>query len=398
VNSSTFSSRRWLLIFFAILVPAGVGFLAASEWLIRVEVVPHDNFEWIAARLRDSQQSNAAFGDSHVAAVPDYNTKDFVNLGIGATTIRKMDQRVRYYFSKVKPGEVIIQADPHLFADYRLEARGNFVPEAYAESRLRVFDPRHRSFMLKYWSTLLRKGQLKEKENPSYDQLWQTANNLQNDAVKPAEEVAKPVAETAKPAEEAAKPLAEAAKPAPEAAKPLAETAKPPQGAAKSPEEAPKQSGETAEPLPSQPAVQPTTAGTVQENPAIADSAALSKFNAFMDYEVSTHTPVLNFRERDEANIYREMIKFLISRGATVCLVTYPVDKFYRERADVIPAYTEVRKFYKETAEENHIPYVSFWDRFDDPSMYQNTDHVNQNGSPILAREARQACFGKPGS
>jgi len=114
-----------------------------------------------------------------------------------------------------------------------------------------------------------------------------------------------------------------------------------------------------------------------------------------MDEEVAAHTPAANFRERDEARIYRDLIKYLVARGATVCLMTYPVDRHYRERADRIAAFAEARRFYAEVAEENHIRFVSFWDRFDDPKMYQNTDHVNQNGSPILAREARQACFGK---
>jgi hypothetical protein len=112
-----------------------------------------------------------------------------------------------------------------------------------------------------------------------------------------------------------------------------------------------------------------------------------------MDYEVATHTPVSDFRSREEARIYQDMIKFLIARGAKVCLVNYPVDRHYRERADAIPRFAQVREFYKELARENHIPYVSFWSRFNDPSMFQNTDHVNQNGSPVLAREARLACF-----
>ena len=319
MSSSTFSSKRWLQIFFALVIMASVGFLVASEWLVRTLVVPQDNFEWIAARLRNSQQASAAFGDSHVAAVPDYNTADFVNLGIGATTIRKMDQRVRYYFGKIKPNEVIIQADPHLFADYRLEQQASYVPEAYSQSRLRVLDPRHRSFMIGYWTTLLETGQLKEKANTGYDQLWDS------------------VART--------------------------------------------------EPVSSLAAVQAAVK---------MDAATLTKFNAFMDYEVATHTPASNFRQRDEARIYQDLIKFLISRGAKVCLLNYPVDKYYRERADRIPAFADTRKFYVEVARENHIPYVSFWDRFDDPSMFQNTDHVNRNGSPILVREALHACFGKP--
>ena len=426
MSSSTFSSKRWLGIFFALVAVVSVGFLGASEWLVRTKVVPQDNFEWIAARLRNSQQAKAAFGDSHVAAVPDYNTADFVNLGIGATTIRRMDQRVRYYFGKIKPDEVIIQADPHLFAEYRLEARESYVPEAYSESRLRVLDPRHRSFMIKYWTTLLATGRLKEQENTGYDRLWDAANTAQKDSEKPAkEDTPKPSQETPAPQQEAAKPPAVAAPPQaaatptavavppqaaatptavaapPQAATTPTTVAAPPPQAAAAPAqtpEAPKKPAEAPKKVATLPTLDPVTPGSDPQNPGKIDSATLAKFDAFMEYEVSTHTPVLNFRERDEANIYREMIKFLIARGAKVCLMNYPVDKFYRERADAIPAFAETRKFYKEVARENHIPYVSFWDRFDDPSMYQNTDHVNQKGSPILAREARAACFGKPGS
>jgi hypothetical protein len=340
VNSSTSSSKRWLQIFFAIIGPVCVGYLVASEWLIRTEVLPRDSFEWISARLRNSTQSNAAFGDSHVAAVPDFNTRNFVNLGVGATTIRKMDQRVRYYFSKIKPGEVIIEADPHLFAEYRLQAQASYVRENYSEFRLRVLDPQHRGFMTSYWTAFLSKGRLEKKEDTAYDRLWDAANKLQSETAGDSE---------------APKP------------------SKIPQGL---------------------PPAAPMISQSATHQP-VSDQETLAKFNAFMDYEVAAHTPVLDFRSRDEARIYQDMIRFLIAGGAKVCLVNYPVDRYYRERADTISLFTQVHEFYKQIARENHIPYVSFWARFDDPSMFQNTDHVNQNGSPILAREARQACFGR---
>jgi hypothetical protein len=357
VSSSTSSSRRWLQIFFGILCPVYFGYLAASEWLFRTEVLAHDNFEFISSRLRNSTQANAAFGDSHVAAVPDYNTKDFVNLGIGATTIRKMDQRVRYYFRERKPGEVIIQADPHLFAEYRLQPRGEYVPENYTAARLRVLDPQHRGFMTSYWLAYLKKGQLQQRENTGYDQLWQEAYKLQ----------------------------------APPASNSQAETPSPKSQSGVSPALEANNTSQAGVPA-SQP-IQAVKASTTDQ-PTESESQVLAKFNAFMDYEVTTHTPVTDFRSRDEARIYRNLIKFLISRGAKVCLVNYPVDPYYRERADATPMFAQTREFYKEVAGENHIPYVSFWDRFNDASMFQNTDHVNQNGSPILAREAREACFG----
>ena len=340
MNSSTSSSKRWLQIFFAITGPVCLAYLIASEWLIRTEVLARDNFEFISARLRNSTQPNAAFGDSHVAAVPDFNTRNFVNLGIGATTIRKMDQRVRYYFSKVKPGEVILEADPHLFAEYRLQAQVSYVPENYSEFRLRVLDPQHRGYMTSYWTAFLSKGRLEKKEETSYDRLWEAAYKLHGEGVSDSERP-----------------------------KPSNASQRLPLAAPKLSDAAPHHSD--------------------------SDQETLAKFNAFMDYEVSAHTPVLDFRSRDEARIYQNMIKFLIAQGARVCLVNFHVDRYYRERADAIPLFTQVHEFYKQVARENQIPYVSFWSRFDDLSMFQNTDHVNQNGSPILAREARLACFGR---
>jgi hypothetical protein len=368
--------------------------------MVRAYVLPQDKFEWIASRLRNSTQPNAAFGDSHVAAVPDYNSKDFVNLGVGATTIKRMDQRVRYYFSKIKPGEVIIQADPHLFADYRLEAPGSYVTEDYSDFRLRIFDPQHRGFMQKYWTTLLASGRLRERESTVNDELWHATNRLQKGNKEKTAAAPEPTSEPAAPAvsEPAAPAASEPAAPA--ASEPAAPAASEPATPAVSEPAAPAAS-EPAAPAVSEPPVS-NKGPAEKEAPAPslppatkADQATLAKFDAFMDEEVAAHTPVANFREREQATVYRNMIEFLVAGGAKVCLVNYPVDRYYRERADRIPAFAEVRNFYKEVAQENHIPYVSFWNRFDDPSMFQNTDHVNENGSPILAREAREACFGK---
>jgi len=401
-----------------------LGFVVTSEWMIRTYVTPHDNYEYIAERLLSSKEPNAAFGDSHVAAVPDYNTKDFINLGIGATTIRKMNDRVRFYYRNLKPGEVIIQADPHSFAEYRLEAQGSYVPEVYSSFRLRMLDPRHRGFMTEYWRRFLLAGRLTEQPQPGYDQLWQNVGSmiLGQPKAAPAQATASAPVQAAAPAGSSAEPPKPeaAAAPAPSASPPKAETATvqapaaagasatQPKAATASAEPTAAAAGssaaalnaKTVESYPSAPAVV-SPANVTDAAPAgeasEADREALTKFNAFMDYEVNSHTPVADFRERDEARIYRDLIKFLIARGAKVCLVNYPVDHFYRERADRIPGFAAVRKFYQEVARDNGIPYVSFWDRFKDESMFQNTDHVNQNGSPILAREAREACFGKGG-
>ncbi|WP_194470117.1 hypothetical protein [Bradyrhizobium sp. CCBAU 51753] len=448
MSSFTFSSKHWLYLFLSIVVTVVVTFGVASERLLRIYITPIDNYEWIASLLVSSSQPNAAFGDSHIAAVPDYNKPDFINLGIGGTTIRKMNDRVRYYYRNLQPGQVIIQADPHSFAEYRLEAQGSYVPEVYSAYRLRILDPRHRGFMLEYWKRFLLTGNLRGQQQPGYDQLWESVGNIligqpkpqeastehtsapaetiveqkTNSAPQPASgspshtasNTAKVEAESAAaspaPVTAANAAPAPAASPAPAAAAnnaPVAAANAAPAAAANAAPAA------TANPAPVT-TTNPAPAATANPAPVITTNAAsaptanaaptaetnpemLAKFNAFMDYEVNTHTPVANFRERDEARIYRDLIAFLVARGAKVCLVNYPVDTFYRERADRIPAFAETRKFYQEVARANGIPYVSFWDRFDDPAMYQNTDHVNEKGSPILAREAREKCFGKAG-
>lgn len=366
--------------------------------MLRTFVLPVDGFEQISSKMRASSIPNAAFGDSHAAAVSNFDDKDFINLGLGGTTIRQMSERAHYYFSKVKPGNIIIEADSHLFADYRLEAQGVHVPESYASGRLAVFDERHRRFMLDYWERFQAAG-LKPKESNRPDQLWQMTNGLTT------AETTTPAATTQPAAQPEPAPQPAVAKPEPAPAKPDPVAAPPPQASVPSPaaesvaKTNPPESVAPPEPPPpaqkaeSVPAPSNIEAPKSEPKEAKDDNNISAEFAAFMDYEVRTHTPVNDFELRDEARIYAEMIDFLISRGARVCLMTYPVDRFYRERADKIATYPAVKEFYKKLAKDRGIPYVSFWSRFDDPEMFQNTDHVNAKGSAILAVEARKACF-----
>lgn len=383
VSSSTSSFNRWLVVFFTLVLGVSIPFLAATEWMLRTYVLPVDGLEQIARKMRESSIPNAALGDSHPAAVVNFDDKDFINLSLGGTTIRQMSERVHFYFSKVKPGQVIIEADSHLFADYRLEAREVHIPESYASHRLAVFDERHRRFTLGYWERFTAEG-LKAKESGRPDQLWRMTNGLAT-------------AETAQPAsggqaqpapskpDPAAAPQGQAGVPSPDAG--AVEKKNQPDGAL--PPEPPPSSPQKTEsgPAPSR----NDASGSELKKEEEANLSA--EFNTFMDYEVRTHTPVMDFLQREEARIYVEMIDFLIRRGARVCLVTFPVDRFYRERADKIATYPQVKEFYKKLASDRGIPYVSFWSRFDDPEMFQNTDHVNGKGSAILAPEARRACF-----
>jgi hypothetical protein len=385
VSSSTSSFKRWLIVFFTLVLGVSIPLIAASEWMLRAYVLPVDGLEHIARKMQDSSIPNAAFGDSHAAAVSNFDDKDFINLGLGGTTIRQMSERAHYYFSKVKPGKIIIEADSHLFADYRLEAQGVHIPESYASHRLAAFDERHRRFMLDYWERFMAGG-LTPKESSRPDQLWQISNGLTAAETPQPASGAQPQPAPATP-DPAPVPQQEANIPSP-----VAETVEKtslPDGASQPgpPSPSPPQQAESG------PAASGNGASENEPKQEKDEPGTSAEFSAFMDYEVRTHTPVIDFLQRDEARIYAEMIDFLIRRGARVCLMTYPVDRFYRERADRIATYPQVKEFYKKLANDRGIPYVSFWSRFDDPEMFQNTDHVNAKGSAILAVEARNACF-----
>jgi hypothetical protein len=387
VNSSTSSFKRWLIVFLTLVLGVLVPFLTASEWMLRTYVLPVDAFESIARKIRDSSIPNAAFGDSHAAAVTNFDDKDFINLGLGGTTIRQMSERAHYYFSKVKPGKIIIEADSHLFAEYRLEAQGVHIPELY-DSRLAVFDGRHRGFMLDYWKRFMTKTP-KPRESNRPDQLWQITNGLTAfKASQPASDVqpqpipAKP--DPSKP-DPAPVPQQQATIPTPVAG--TGEKTSQPDNSSRPEPPSPPQKTESG------PAASGNDASRSEPKQGNDEASVSAQFNAFMDDQVRTHTPVSDFQQRDEARIYIEMLEFLIKRGAQVCLMSYPVDRFYRERADRIATYPAVKEFYKKLAKDRGIPYVSFWSRFDDPEMLHNTDHVNAKGAAILAVEARRACF-----
>ena len=319
VNSSTSSFKHWLIIFFTLVLGVSIPFVGASEWMLRTYVLPVDGFEQISRKIRKSSIPNAAFGDSHAASVSHFDDKDFINLGLGGTTIRQMSERAHFYFSKVKPGKIIIEANSHLFAEYRLEAQGVHIPESYASHRLAVFDERHRRFMLDYWERFTAEG-LKPKKSNRPDQLWQITNGLTTaEALQPA-----PSAQTApQPASSApdAVPVSQGQTNIPNPVAGTVEKTSQPDSAPRP--EQPSRPQETER----GPAASSKDASEGETKQGKAEASVNAEFNAFMDYQVRTHTPVSDFQQRDEAQIYVEMLDFLIKRGATVCLMSYPVDR-----------------------------------------------------------------------
>mgnify|MGYP001822380937 FL=1 len=153
-------ARAALTGFAAMFVAACVLMAVASEWLLRTQVQPQDTQAAHVLLLSTDARTDVSFGDSHVAR--GFDARDgFVNLAYPSESIDDIAAKIELYFEARDPGRVILQADPHMFAPYRLRA----APKRYAPPpNVLLTSTRHRPRMLAYWEAFLRDGgQLKSK-------------------------------------------------------------------------------------------------------------------------------------------------------------------------------------------------------------------------------------------
>ena len=165
MNSSTssFNPRRALVLFASVAASVGLSLFAASEALVRAEVEQQDEFVSHVRLFETSQAVDAAFGDSHVARgfVPP---EGMINLAYPSEGIEHLDWKIRTYFARRLPGRVIIQADPHLFAPYRLRNHLGDYPARFAEVAKanewvpRISESRYRANLVNYWSSYVKSG------------------------------------------------------------------------------------------------------------------------------------------------------------------------------------------------------------------------------------------------
>ena len=132
-------------------------FAAASEWLVRSEVLPQDTRAAHIQLLETADAPHAAFGDSHVARGFDA-PEGMVNLAYPSENIEVMIAKTTRYFENLPPGRIILQADPHQFAAYRLNASSGSDAQNRPMLGLQIAAPRHRVRLLVYWEAFLRDG------------------------------------------------------------------------------------------------------------------------------------------------------------------------------------------------------------------------------------------------
>ncbi len=140
------------------------GFVASSEALVRIKVVPvHNDYKYRELFL-GAQSPNAIFGDSH-AAYSLIGLDEFVNLAYPGNSFLSISGRVRLYFQNRKPKKIILQAGPHHFSRDFLNWRPDDVEDfqKFLKGRspyaLKLIENVHRQEVFRYWAMFVNGGE-----------------------------------------------------------------------------------------------------------------------------------------------------------------------------------------------------------------------------------------------
>ena len=128
-------------------------FFVSSEWLISTRVAPHSGEGAYREHLHTSDKAYAVFADSH-GANGLRPTKQLENLSQQGDNIITVLEKALFVAQRGRLKGVVLQADPHHFAIYRLnrdqaDLRDDlFAPE---EPWLTFLRPQYRRYLLNYW-------------------------------------------------------------------------------------------------------------------------------------------------------------------------------------------------------------------------------------------------------
>jgi hypothetical protein len=310
MNFSIFSSDRAL----AIAATTALGFaglFGASELFVRAQVAPQDNFRRHVAFFHKATSTDVVFGDSH-AARGFGGATGFVNLAFPSENIKRMAWKARRYFARRKPGRIILQADPHLFAAYRLRVPLAPYPRAFSNNGRTapayLLEKRHRPKVIAYWNAALHNGgTLKSNVQFASDGSLLSGGNL---------------------------------------------------------------------------------------------AAAPARVRLLVArHRIRLHQPIVGAKRQAAAATYAALVRWLVAKGARVCLVSYPVSPTYLREIgrDRTPAerrqWVETFAFLRALATETGAAYVDMRRRYKNLSAFRDIDHLNGESAKRFAPELVSACF-----
>ncbi|TDR23769.1 hypothetical protein [Marinicella litoralis] len=111
---------------------------------------------------------------------------------------------------------------------------------------------------------------------------------------------------------------------------------------------------------------------------------------------VKHHLPYMDSDESKEFQAkYRQMVEFLISKGAEVCMVTPPVSELYLTYSRELAAFDAAMAFFTDVSSEYGITHVGHHQlNTNYPKEYFiNQDHITPSASKEFAASVLGACF-----
>ena len=120
---------------------------------MRKFVIPKSPYEKIKYNLHNNRSMYSAFADSHGANALHSN-EEIVNLSFRGDNLKTIMMKVKLYTQRHKPKGIIIQADPHQFASYRIMADQSGLQADLAEPAEPIFTslrPVYRQYLIEYW-------------------------------------------------------------------------------------------------------------------------------------------------------------------------------------------------------------------------------------------------------
>ncbi|MBL8697720.1 MAG: hypothetical protein JNK67_05085 [Alphaproteobacteria bacterium] len=154
MSSSTSSSRRHVVALAVSLAAGLLVFAAGSEALVRV-AMQVDPYETYRARFRAAAGEAIAIGDSRTAA--NIAGPGVENLGQPGDDLQSVLEKLAARHARRPLRLVLLQADPHQFAAYRVfkESAGKLADLVEAPPPLAMLRPHYRQYLLGYWRAAL---------------------------------------------------------------------------------------------------------------------------------------------------------------------------------------------------------------------------------------------------
>jgi len=152
--SSSISSFKWFFFGFALVFTIGsLLFIIGSEFIVRTHVEPRDDYEDKRRQLHTLSVPFAAFADSRGADGLIAGDK-FANFSMRGENIITILEKAKFFAHARRPAGIILQADAHHFASYRLVSdQAALRDDLFMRSSpwLQFLRPVYRQYLLEYW-------------------------------------------------------------------------------------------------------------------------------------------------------------------------------------------------------------------------------------------------------